>query len=80
MTVGFDQLEVVQILPASLPCSMTSVWRVVESQEAAADKGASLPHSSMPIPGASRGTCGSGQRGDPLCFPHQGGTLYSEAP
>ena len=80
MTVRFDQLEVAHILPASLPCSMTSAWRVVESQEAAADKEACRPHLSMPTPGASRGTCGSGQRGDPLCFPHQGRTLYSEAP
>lgn len=78
--VKFDQLEVAQILPASLPCSVTSVWRVIESQEAAADKEAYLPHLSMPTPGASRGTCGSGQRGDPLCFPHRGRTLYSEAP
>ena len=79
--VGFDQLEVAQILPASLPCSVTSVWRVVEIQEAAADKTAAcLPHLSMPTPGASQDTCGSGQRGDPLCFPHRSRTLYSEAP
>lgn len=37
-SMGFDQLEVAQILSLSLTCSVTSVWREVEGQEAAGDK------------------------------------------
>lgn len=37
-SMGFDQLEVAQILSPSLTCSVTAVWREVEGQEAAGDK------------------------------------------
>lgn len=77
--MGFDQLEVAQILPASLPCSATPVWRVVESQEAAAGKEAYLPHLSMPTPGVAGYLWFRTERRS-FVFSSSRQDLYSEAP